>query len=279
MTPLPHQPYRALTIAASDSSGAAGVQADLKTFEARGVYGLCALTAITAQDSQTIYALHALDPLLISRQVRAVLADIGADAVKTGLLLYAPVIESIREALNASGYGGPLVVDPVLIAGDGRPLADDAAIAAYRQHIFPLAAVITPNLGEASILLGSPLKTVEDMCAAAKSLKDSTKAAAVLIKGGHLEGEFMADVLYDGVNVQVYPVKRLPLINPRGTGCTYSACLTAELAQGQTLSSALEKTIRYLAVALESAAMWSLGAGRGTIHHSVGRPPLFSNIP
>lgn len=262
-------PPRALAIAASDSSGAAGMQADLKTFEARGIYGMSALTAITAQDSSRIYSITHLDAAFVAGQIRAVLGDFGADAVKTGLLFRAEIIEAVAESLPTEQPN--LVVDPVLVAGDGRPLVNQAGIAAYLTHLFPRAALITPNLDEVRILTGYDIETPEDMIEAAQALS-ATGANAVLVKGGHLARSEMVDILWDGESVHEFRSERLPIENPRGTGCTYAACITAELARGSDLVSAVGIAKGYLSAALREAIGWQLGAGRGTVYHGVGRP-------
>lgn len=273
MIPLPIP--RVLTIAASDSSGAAGVQADLKTFEARQVYGLSALTAITAQDSLAIHAVKLLDPGFVAQQIAAVLGDIGAQAVKTGLLLRAAIIEAVARALaEAPNPVDALVVDPVLVAGDGRPLVDDAGIAAYRAQLFPRALLITPNLDEARILTGRRVDDPPSMREAARALH-AGGPRYVLVKGGHLpELAEIVDVLYDGEAFYEYRVPRLPVANARGAGCTFASCVAAEVAKGHTVPEAVQIAKRYVTAALEAAAGWTLGRGRGTLFHAVGRPPV-----
>jgi hydroxymethylpyrimidine/phosphomethylpyrimidine kinase len=269
---------RALAVAASDSSGAAGLQADLKTFEARGVYGLSAVTALTAQDSTAIHALRLMEPGFVADQIRAVLADIGADAIKTGLLLRAPIIEAVAGALT--GTSAPLIVDPVLVSGDGRRLVDDATIAAYTARLFSRALLITPNLDEASILTGAPVADPAAMREAARMLY-ALGPRYVLVKGGHLPGTLesagMLDILYDGEQFHEYRSARLPVANARGTGCTFAACITAEVAKGRAIPVAVDVARRYVAAALAAAADWHLGHGRGTVFHAVRRPPLFED--
>ncbi len=265
---IPH----ALAIAASDSSGAAGMQADLKTFEARQVYGLSALTAITAQDSGAISAVSVLSANLVAQQIRVVLADVGADAVKTGLLFRAEIVYAVAESLGSAP--DRLVVDPVLVAGDGRRLVDEATIAAYRAALFPRALLITPNLDEARILTGRPVDSLDSMRAAAKLLCEMGPRY-VLVKGGHLDTDDIVDVLCDGQAFHEYRAERLPVANARGTGCTFAACITAEIAKGRAIPAAAGIAKRYVTAALAAAAGWHMGRGRGTLFHSVGRPPLF----
>lgn len=271
MTPST-QPRRALAIGASDSSGAAGIQADLKTFEARQVYGLCALTALTAQDSTRIHGLQVLEPGFVAAQIRVVLADAGADAIKTGMLLRRDVIEAV--AANLAASDAPLVVDPVLVDGRGRALVDEEGIQAYRTLLFPRALLITPNLDEAGALTGYPVDSVHAMRGAARALYDMGPRY-VLIKGGHLAEGDMLDILFDGRDVVELPVERLPSANARGTGCTFAACITAEIARGHDVMSAVRIAQQYLAATLRGALEWQIGAGRGTLFHAVGCPPLF----
>jgi len=264
------RPPRVLAIAASDSSGAAGLQADLKTFTARGVYGLSAVTAITAQDSVGIKAIQTVQIPFISAQIAAVVNDIGVDAVKTGLLPGAPLIEAVSLALLDNVPC--LVVDPVLVTGAGLRFADDTHVKAYRDELFPYARIITPNLDEAAILLGVEKTTLyapEALREAARRLRQETGAAAVLIKGGHLPGNLMIDVLCDGDTLYDYVGERLPIENPRGTGCTFAACITAELAKGHPLPEAVQTAKDYLAAALRAAIGWRMGQGRGTVWHAV----------
>lgn len=265
------RPPRALAIGASDSSGAAGIQADLKTFEARQVYGLCALTALTAQDSTRIHGLQVLEPGFVAAQIRVVLADAGANAIKTGLLLRREIMEAV--AAQLAGSDAPLVVDPVLVDGRGRALVDAAGMAAYQQILFPRALIITPNLNEAALLTGQPVENIRDMRGAARALHD-LGPRFVLVKGGHLAEDDMCDVLYDGRDMLELPVERLPSANARGTGCTFAACITAEIARGRDVVDAVQTAQRYLVATLRGALDWHIGAGRGTLFHAAGRPPL-----
>jgi hydroxymethylpyrimidine/phosphomethylpyrimidine kinase len=270
---------RVLTIAASDSSGAAGVQADLKTFEARQVYGMSALTAITAQDSTAVKAIHLLDADFVAQQITAVLADIGANAIKTGLLLRAEIINTVDATLHRLIPDlTNLIVDPVLVAGNGRRLVDDAAIEAYKASLFPHALIITPNLDEARILSEQPITTLEEIKTAARILH-AMGPRYVLIKGGHLDEHTdaqMLDVLYDGNDFYEFRAERLPLYNARGTGCTLASCIAAEVAKGCTVPEAASTAKQYVTEALKAALDWKIGAGRATIFHSVGRAPLFT---
>jgi hydroxymethylpyrimidine/phosphomethylpyrimidine kinase len=273
-TQHPNQPRRALAIGASDSSGAAGIQADLKTFEARQVYGLSALTALTAQDSTRIHGIQVLEPGFVAAQIRVVLNDAGADAIKTGLLMRREIIEAV--AANILSADTPLVVDPVLVDGRGRALVDEGGITAYRELLFPRALMITPNLNEAALLTGQPVENTRDMRGAARALHD-LGPRYVLVKGGHLADGEMLDVLFDGRDIVELPVDRLPSVNARGTGCTFAACITAEIARGRDVLSAVQVAQRYLGAALRGALDWQVGAGRGTLFHATGRAPLFND--
>lgn len=268
---------RVLTVAASDSSGAAGLQADLKTFEARQVFGLSAVTAITAQDSRHIEVVQVLDPALVAQQIAVVLGDIRVDAIKTGLLFHSEIIDAMLEAItSARSAPDKLIIDPVLVAGDGRSLVDDATIEAYVMALFPRALVITPNVDEAAILTGLQIEDLDGMCEAARILHDMGPAF-VLLKGGHLTwGDKICDLLYDGSTFQEFRSVRLPGRNVRGAGCTLASCIAAEVAKGRDVPAAVSIAKQYLTTALTAAAGWKVGRGRGTIFHSTGRPPLFN---
>ncbi len=253
------------------------MQADLKTFEARQVYGLSAITAITAQDSKRITALKILDADLVAEQITTVLADIGVQATKTGLLLRGDIVRAVAEAIAGGPWKAPvMVVDPVLVAGDGRCLVDDGTISAYLEWLFPRALLITPNLDEASILTGINVTDPDSMVEAARLLHEMGPRY-VLVKGGHLSmSERAFDVLYDGAEFHEFRSVRLPVKNARGTGCTFAACITAEVAKGRDVPTATAIAKQYLTTALTAAAGWKLGKGRGTVFHSTGRPPIFN---
>ncbi|MHB8626323.1 MAG: bifunctional hydroxymethylpyrimidine kinase/phosphomethylpyrimidine kinase [Aggregatilineales bacterium] len=260
-------PPRVLTIAGSDSSGAAGAQADLKTFEARGVYGLSALTMLTAQNSTGIQAVFPVPLDFIGQQIDSVLSDMGADAVKTGLLLRADVILLVADKL--AHYQLRAVVDPVLIDGRGRHLVDAAAERAYREALFPRALIVTPNLDEAGILTGRDLQNLDDVKDVARMLC-ATGAQYALVKGGHAPGSEVIDVLYDSHAARFYEFRapRLPVWNARGTGCTFASVVAAEIVKGQDVPAAVEIAKRYVTEALQAAADWHVGTGRGTVFHA-----------
>ncbi|MCS6872395.1 MAG: bifunctional hydroxymethylpyrimidine kinase/phosphomethylpyrimidine kinase [Anaerolineae bacterium] len=257
---------RALAIAASDSSGAAGVQADLKTFTARRVYGMAALTALTAQDSTHIAAFHRVPPDFVAQQIGVVLDDIGADAIKCGLLLSAETIAAVAQALPVEAPN--LVVDPVLVDGKGHLIVTPEAIDAYKRLLFPRARLITPNFDEARLLTGLLDATADDMPRMARALA-SYGARAVLIKGAHANSTLICDVLWEADQLYVFETPRLAAHNPRGAGCTFAACLTAELAHGHDLLTAVPTAQAYVRTALKAALDWRVGKGeRAVLDHS-----------
>ena len=250
----------ALTIAGSDSGGGAGIQADLKTFTVLGVYGASVVTAITAQNTLEVRRTEALSPDLVAAQLDAVLEDIGCDAAKTGMLVTTEIVELVAERIRAHGVTR-LVVDPVMRATGGETLLADSAIAALIGKLLPLALVVTPNLREASVLTGRPVTTLAEMREAAKALAD-LGAGAVIVKGGHLPGR-PVDLLYlcdDGDEI-LLEGERHPTENTHGTGCTFSAAITAELAKGADLIAAARAGKQFVSLAIEHSL--PLGAGRG----------------
>ena len=251
-----------MTIAGSDSGGGAGVQADLKTFAALGVYGASTLTAITAQNTVAVTAVHELPVDLIAAQIDAVIADIGVDAVKTGMLSSAAIVETVAAALQRHVVTN-LVVDPVMIAKSGDALLRPDAVDALRARLLPLAAVVTPNLPEAETLTGLSLTTDADLRRAAAQII-GMGARAVVVKGGHRDGP-AADLFYDGVRFQEFTAPRLDTRNTHGTGCTFAAALAAGLAQGKDLLAAVAQAKDYVTEAIRHA--YPLGQGHGPLHH------------
>ncbi|GAA5528108.1 bifunctional hydroxymethylpyrimidine kinase/phosphomethylpyrimidine kinase [Herpetosiphon gulosus] len=254
---------KALTIAGSDSGGGAGIQADLKTFHTYQVYGSSVITAITAQNTLGVQAFELVSPSLIERQIVAVLADIGADAIKTGMLGNATIIETVANSLRR--YPVALVVDPVMVAKSGDRLLVEDAVQALREQLVPIASLITPNLPEASVLLGREIDDERTMYAA---LDDLLKlgAKAVLLKGGHLKGQPL-DLFADGQQVLELRSERIDTPNTHGTGCTYAAAITALLARGADLVSAVCQAHAFLYEAIASAE--SIGAGHSPVNHWV----------
>jgi hydroxymethylpyrimidine/phosphomethylpyrimidine kinase len=253
-----------LTIAGSDPSGGAGLQADLKTFAAHGVYGASVVTALTAQDTRGVRAVLEIDAAFVAAQLGAVRDDLDVAAGKTGMLLRADVIEAVAAALRARPLPH-LVVDPVMVATSGDPLIEPVATARLRDLLLPLATVVTPNLHEAAVLTGRPVAGVEQMRDAARALID-LGARAALVKGGHLAGAPM-DVLHDGHTLHELPGERVAGGPTHGTGCTLSAALAARLARGEPLVAAAAAAKRWVARAIASAP--ALGHGARPLDHFV----------
>lgn len=261
-----HQPLQpiTLTIAGSDSGGGAGIQADLKTFHAFGVYGTSAVTAITAQNTLGVHRIHPVPLEHVRAQIDAVVADLRPRALKTGMLANAALVDEVADAIEAHALDR-YVMDPVMVSTSGARLLDRDAETSLLTRLVPLATLITPNLHEAAILVGEPIETVEHMRAAAKRLVE-LGAHAALIKGGHLEGDAV-DLLWDGVDERVWRRPRIHTTNTHGTGCTLSAAAAASLAHGASLHDAVERAIRFVVRAIESAP--GLGGGHGPLNHSV----------
>ncbi len=257
----------ALTAAGSDPGGGAGIQADLKTFFAHGVYGLSVLTAVTAQDTHRVYRSEPVAPSLVTAQLDAVLADIGADAMKTGMLANADIVTAVVEAVQRHGLAPRLVVDPVFLASSGDALIDVPGMERLIERLFPLAALVTPNVAEAAVLLGRALETVDDLEWAARQLVRLGPRAAV-VTGGHLDGPAV-DVLFDGEGLRHFSAPRIDTTSTHGTGCTFSAAVTAGLATGSDLTAAVAAAKRYVTEALRAAT--PLGSGRGPLAHDHAR--------
>jgi len=254
----------ALTIAGSDSGGGAGIQADLKTFSAFRVFGTSVLTALTAQNSVGVHGVFNVPPEFVAQQIDAVLSDIGADAVKIGMLSTAPIIRAVAERLSAHGRR-PLVLDPVMIAKSGDPLLQPEARAALIAEALPLAEVVTPNLHEAAALADMAVDNEADMEEAARRIR-ALGPRNVLVKGGHLK-DAATDILWDGRAFRRYTAPRLDSPNTHGTGCTLSAAIAAGLARGRTLGDAVEEAKRYVTAAI--AGGFQAGRGVGALRHFV----------
>ncbi|GLV48317.1 hydroxymethylpyrimidine/phosphomethylpyrimidine kinase [Thermus sp. LT1-2-5] len=253
----------ALTIAGSDSGGGAGVQADLKTFFRFGVYGASALTLVTAQNTLGVRRVHLLPPELVYAQIQSVAEDLPVHAAKTGALGSGEIVLAVAEAVVRFGLR-PLVVDPVMVAKGGDPLLAQEAVAALKERLFPLADLITPNRLEAEALLGEPIPTLAEAKEAAKALL-ALGPRAVLLKGGHLEGEEAVDLLATRGGVRAYAAPRVATRNTHGTGCTLSAAIAALLARGRPLEEAVAEAKAYLTRALKTAP--PLGQGHGPLNH------------
>jgi hydroxymethylpyrimidine/phosphomethylpyrimidine kinase len=278
MTPVP-EPLRtpiALTIAGSDSSGGAGIQADLKTFSAFGVYGASVITALTAQNTQGVQAVEAVPAGFVAAQLDSVLSDLAVDAVKTGMLADAGITEAVARALRAA-RPRPLVVDPVMVATSGDVLLRPEAIGAVRSALIPLATLITPNLAEAAVLLDARKAESEaDMRDQARALL-GLGCRAVLVKGGHGTGDQAVDVLADASGVEVCASPRIATPHTHGTGCTLSAAIAALLAQGATLPDAVRRAKAFVWHGLHAGRTLGVGGGRGPVDHLFairrGAPP------
>jgi hydroxymethylpyrimidine/phosphomethylpyrimidine kinase len=254
-----------MTVAGSDSGGGAGIQADLKTFHAYGVFGTSAITAITAQNTVGVRSVQKIDPQVVADQIRAVADDLRPDAVKSGMLADAPIIGAVASALGEAALEN-YVLDPVMVAKSGDRLLEEAAVEALRSELVPLAEVITPNVPEAAILLGRSIATVEDMRAASEALV-RMGASAALLKGGHLPGPMIVDVLFDGEDWHEWRRDRLETRHTHGTGCTLSAAIAAGLALGWDRRWAVERAAEFTRRAIQSAPR--LGSGHGPVDHWV----------
>lgn len=256
----------ALTIAGSDSGGGAGIQADLKAMSALGVYGASVITAITAQNTQAVTAVHGVPLDVVTAQIDAVLSDLDVGAIKIGMLATPEIITCVADGL--SGYKGPVVLDPVMIAKSGDALLADEAVATLRDVLLPRATLLTPNLPEAACLLDAPVASHRDeMIAQGKALCD-LGASAVLMKGGHAAGEICHDLLIAGGGVLgEYSAPRRNTKNTHGTGCTLSSSVAAGLAKGLALPEAVREAHEYLQGAIAVADDLKIGYGHGPVHH------------
>jgi hydroxymethylpyrimidine/phosphomethylpyrimidine kinase len=255
---------RVLIIAGSDSGGGAGVQADIKTVTALGGYAATAITAITVQNTLGVQAVHPLSAALVEAQARAVLDDIGADAIKTGMLGSAAVVEAVAR-LVASAPGVPAVIDPVMLAKDGAALLEASALDAVRALLIPHAALLTPNAPEAAALTGLAVLTTDDLRRAGEALL-RLGAAAVLMKGGHIAGETLTDILMTSSGEWTFSGPRIATRDTHGTGCTLASACAAGLAQGLALDAAVARAWNYTATAIRHAP--GLGAGAGPLDHA-----------
>ena len=251
----------ALTIAGSDSGGGAGIQADLKTFAVLGVHGTSALTAITAQNTRGVTDILELPASLVREQIDAVVEDMGVDAAKTGMLSSAAIIEVVADAIARHGLG-KLVVDPVMVAKGGAKLLRDDAVAALRARLVPLAAVLTPNLPEAGVLLGRRVASVAERAHAARDLVDMGARAAV-VKGGHADGD-VTDVFFDGSRLVELEAERIETSNTHGSGCVFSAAITAAMARGAEPLEAVREAKSFVTRAI--ARSLEIGHGHGPVN-------------
>ena len=258
---------RVLSIAGSDSGGGAGIQADLKTFAALGCYGMTAITALTAQNTLGVRAIHGVPPAMLRAQIDAVLEDIGAHAVKIGMLHSPEIVLTVAEAIDRHALE-KVVLDPVMVATSGAVLIDHPAIAMLVRELFGRASVVTPNLDEAALLVGRTLDSEAAMEAAARELL-AMGAAAVLLKGGHLAGDVVSDLLLTkSGEVHWMRAPRIHTFNTHGTGCTLSSAIAAQLALGASLLQAVQAARAYVRAALLAGARVRTGAGGGPLNHA-----------
>ena len=263
---------RVLIIAGSDSGGGAGIQADIKTVTALGGYAMTAITALTAQNTEGVSAIHEVPPDFIAEQMRVVLSDLGADVVKIGMLHRPEVIEVVSQTLDSHAQGIPLVLDPVMVAKGGAALLQEAAVAALRVRMLPRAAVLTPNIPEAEALAGHTVEREEDAQVVGTRLL-RMGAGAVLLKGGHLAGERVVDRLFTGAGKPlILEGPRIDTRHTHGTGCTLASAVAAGLAQGMDLATATRRARAYVLQAIRTAP--GFGHGHGPLNHAHTLGPM-----
>ena len=272
-SPLPGIP-KAMTVAGSDSGGGAGIQADLKTFAAFGVYGTSVLTAITAQNTRGVFAIAEVPEEVVALQIDVTLEDIGAGAVKTGMLSSASIVETVADRLEA--WGLPLIVDPVMVAKSGDHLLQPSAVGAVKRTLLPLATVVTPNAPEAGVLAGRPVTSLAEARDAARAIAD-LGPKIVIVKGGHLPGP-VVDLVWDGSAFHELEGERIETPNTHGTGDTFSAAIASGIALGQEVLPAIQSAKHYLTEALRFS--YAVGDGHSPVNHFwnvhravAGRPP------
>ena len=261
---------RVLVVAGSDSGGGAGIQADIKAITALGGFAATALTALTAQNTIGVFGVHPVPAAFIRQQIQVVMEDIGADVIKSGMLGDVATIETVCAALADYAPHVPLVLDPVMVAKGGHSLLAGDAVSVLRSRLLPMASVITPNLPEAEALSGMPIRSVADMHAAAAILL-SLGVPAVFLKGGHLPGDQLTDLLATQQGIETFAGQRIPTRHTHGTGCTTASAIAAGLAQGMTLRDAVVRARAYVRAAIASAP--GFGAGHGPLDHAVTFDP------
>ncbi|PRX11811.1 UNVERIFIED_ORG: hydroxymethylpyrimidine kinase /phosphomethylpyrimidine kinase [Martelella mediterranea] len=255
-----------LSIAGSDPSGGAGIQADLKTFSARGTYGMAAMTALTAQNTRGVTGVHEVPSAFVSEQITTIFDDVSVSAIKIGMIANANIAVTIADCLRHH-VEVPVVLDPVMVAKGGHRLLPEDAVEALKEHLLPLAALLTPNLPEAAALLDEDVATDRDtMIAQAQALR-GLGPQAVLLKGGHLEGEDCPDLLVTAEGHQWLEGKRIETENTHGTGCTLSSAIAAEIGKGLSLSDAATEAKTYVADAIAASDALAVGSGHGPTHH------------
>jgi len=259
----------ALTIAGSDPSGGAGMQADLKTFSALGVYGASAIVALVDENTQGVYGVHPVPAPFVAGQIRSVIDDIGADAVKIGMLHDSELIITVRDTLAHYPDVRNIVLDPVMVATSGDPLLMPDAVDTLRSALIPCSRVITPNLPEASLLLGETIDRQDQLGDAAVALSEACGDISVMLKAGHLDDDSLTDIFYNAESRKIMKLTspKVATRNTHGTGCTLSSAIAAFLAKGYTLDDAVSSAKQYLSDAIISGAAYSIGRGHGPVNH------------
>jgi hydroxymethylpyrimidine/phosphomethylpyrimidine kinase len=267
---------RVLVIAGSDSGGGAGIQADIKTITALGAFAATAITALTAQNTIGVHGVMPVPPAFIRQQIEVVLSDIGADVIKIGMVGDTAAIDAVCGALEDFAADLPVVLDPVMMAKGGQALLARAAVDSLRRRLLPLSTVITPNLPEAEVLAGRPIRDADEMHTAAAALL-AMGVPAVLLKGGHLQSATLTDVLATRDGIEAFSAARIDTRHTHGTGCTLASAVAAGLAQGLSLRDAILRARRYVAAAIRAAP--GFGAGHGPLDHSVTVDPGWFESP
>lgn len=259
----------ALTIAGSDPSGGAGMQADLKTFSALGVYGATAIVALVDENTQGVYGVHPVPAPFVAGQIRSVIDDIGVDAMKIGMLHDAELINTVHDTLALYPDVRNIVLDPVMVATSGDPLLQPDALETLRTVLVPYSRIITPNLPEASLLLGHTVDSQDQLEDAAVELSRASGNVSVMLKAGHLENDTLIDIFYNAESGKLTRLSspRVDTANTHGTGCTLSSAIAAYLAKGYDLDEAVIAAKRYLSAAIEAGATYRIGHGHGPVHH------------
>ena len=260
--------HKVLTIAGSDSGGGAGIQADIKTFSALGCYGMSVITALTAQNTMGVRGVFPVSTTFITEQIDAVMSDIGADAVKIGMLFSSEIIEAVAERLNFYGVEN-IILDPVMVAQSGDKLLMNSAVDAMKELLFPKAKIVTPNLPEASVILSREISDIDTMEQAARDIA-LYDCKGVLIKGGHLDNKHMAtDILFipEDDYIVTFTDDRIDTKNNHGTGCTLSSAIAAFIAKGNSLENAVRAAKEYISGAIKTGAAHEIGNGNGPVHH------------
>ncbi len=259
----------ALTIAGSDPSGGAGMQADLKTFSALGVYGASAIVALVDENTQGVYGVHPVPLQFVAGQIRSVIDDIGADAVKIGMLHDSELIVTVADTLALYPHIRNIVLDPVMVATSGDPLLQPDAVDTLRSVLIPRSRIITPNIPEASLLLGQTIDHHDQLRDAAIALSEAAGGVSVMLKAGHLDCDCLTDIFYNAETDEIEELSapRIATVNTHGTGCTLSSAIAACLARGAGLKDAVRQAKHYLFKAIQSGAAYSIGKGHGPVNH------------